>query len=429
MPTSLVIATQTIVIDADHVKIHGSPMILTINPVLGDNSLILPLNNYMNVIIDWGDDTTPYVSEPGVLKYVADIPSHDYATPADGTQVSIYIYDVPSCLATYQYESRGCVPHFGNINSYTGSDIIIGVQFGKLRTESFAYAFNTATELIDVTGKPEKTVTDMTGLFYGCSSFVGDTSSLSKWNTSNVLDMNNMFNGCTLFNASLKKWDVSSVQNMNKMFYVCSSFVGDLKRWDTSSVTDMSFMFLGCVRFNCDISAWNTSNVTTMSNMFNSCSAFNSKIDGWDVSNVINMDTMISYCLVFNRPLDGWDVSNVINMGHMFAGCPLFNRDLSSWDVSNVEDMSYMFQQAIAYDHDISMWDISKVADFTLFMDQVPFKTKYYDRLLKAWSQLLLRRDLSFDMPLVQYKPKYEKYRDYIILHFGWIITDAGPAM
>ena len=56
----------------------------------------------------------------------------------------------------------------------------------------------------------------MAYLFAGLK-FNGD---ISKWNVSNVRDMENMFDGSS-FNGDISKWDVSKVKNMSNMFKGC----------------------------------------------------------------------------------------------------------------------------------------------------------------------------------------------------------------
>ena len=51
-------------------------------------------------------------------------------------------------------------------------------------------------------------------------------------------------------------WDTSSVTNMSYLFYGATTFNGDIGIWDTSSVTDMSTMFYQASSFNQDISGW-----------------------------------------------------------------------------------------------------------------------------------------------------------------------------
>ena len=66
-------------------------------------------------------------------------------------------------------------------------------------------------------------VTNMSWIFYGCSSLIS-IPDISKWDIKNVCNMHDMFNGC------------SSLISLP-----------DISNWDTNKVTDMAFMFEGCV--------------------------------------------------------------------------------------------------------------------------------------------------------------------------------------
>ena len=153
--------------------------------------------------------------------------------------------------------------------------------------------------------------------FYKVKHIIG----IEDWDVSKVTNMNGMFIGCTRFNSDLSKWDVSNVKDMRSMFSDCRNFNSDLSNWDVSNVEDMRFMFRSCDNFNSDLSKWNVFNVKNMRFMFLSCDNFNS--DG--------------------KSLNNWDVSNVQDMGYMFQDCYNFNSDLSKWNVSNVKDMKNMF--------------------------------------------------------------------------------------
>merc|ERR1719181_1954405 len=61
----------------------------------------------------------------------------------------------------------------------------------------------------------------MSRLFSGAKLFRGD---ISKWDVSNVRDMNGMFHSAELFNSDISKWDVSRVGNMDHMFSYATSF-------------------------------------------------------------------------------------------------------------------------------------------------------------------------------------------------------------
>lgn len=52
----------------------------------------------------------------------------------------------------------------------------------------------------------------MRRMFYDATSFNAD---ISKWNVSNVKDMDSMFLGATSFNQDLSSWDISSIENID----------------------------------------------------------------------------------------------------------------------------------------------------------------------------------------------------------------------
>ena len=128
--------------------------------------------------------------------------------------------------------------------------------------------------------------------FYKVKHIIG----LENWDVSEVTNMNGMFIGCTRFNSDLSKWDVSNVKDMRSMFSDCRNFNSDLSKWDVSNVEDMGFMFAECETFNCDLSNWNVSKVENMRFMFQNCYNFNSDLSKWNVSNVKNMKNIFDNC-------------------------------------------------------------------------------------------------------------------------------------
>ena len=73
---------------------------------------------------------------------------------------------------------------------------------------------------------------------------------ISKWNTSQVTDMRELFKNYDEFNDNISDWDVSNVTDMSYMFYCSSLFNQDVSKWDVSNVTDMSSMFYCSSLFN-----------------------------------------------------------------------------------------------------------------------------------------------------------------------------------
>jgi surface protein len=215
-------------------------------------------------------------------------------------------------------------------------------------------------------------ITDMSRLFQGFLDFNLD---ISKWDTSNVTNMNYMFYSGEFivttmqFNQPLNDWDTSSVTQMIGMFMSTKAFNQPLNNWDTSSVTNMSSMFYVATAFNQPLNDWDTSNVTNMNYMFRVATAFNQPLNDWDTSSVTDMSSMFEYTESFNQPLNDWDTSSVTDMNSMFEDTESFNQPLNDWDTSSVTDMSSMFSYATAFkNQNLSSWNIEMINDHGWFM-------------------------------------------------------------
>ena len=126
---------------------------------------------------------------------------------------------------------------------------------------------------------------------------------IEDWNTSGVTDMSDLFNyyyyfdsdyesddefydildnsNLGDFNKDISKWDTSSVTNMNNMFWGTKGFNQPIGCWEVSSVTNMNGMFCCTKSFNQDISDWDTSEVTHMKRIFDSAENFNPENAPW----------------------------------------------------------------------------------------------------------------------------------------------------
>ena len=144
----------------------------------------------------------------------------------------------------------------------------------------------------------------------------------------------------------LNSIDTSEITDMSGLFHKFEGILKiDVSKWDVSNVENMDSMFKGCINLEeiIGIEKWDVSNVENMEDMFYECKLFNQDISGWDVSNVKNMEDMFYRCYEFNKPLNNWDVSSVENMQDMFRSCEKFNQDISKWNVSKVTNNSCMF--------------------------------------------------------------------------------------
>ena len=105
----------------------------------------------------------------------------------------------------------------------------------------------------------------------------GETN-LNCIDTSDIIDMSRIFSRIrfdirkTLGNIDVSKWNVSNVENMEYMFYNYKKFNCDLSNWDVSNVTSMKYMFFDCQNFTGKgLENWDVSKVEDMTDMFKNC--------------------------------------------------------------------------------------------------------------------------------------------------------------
>ena len=109
-------------------------------------------------------------------------------------------------------------------------------------------------------------VTNMNSMFNGCGNLI----SIPQLNTSNVTNMSNMFKGCKLI-TTIPLMDTSNVAYMAYMFDSCNNLIS-IPPMDTSKVTGMGSMFYRCNNL-ISIPQLDLSKVTNVSLMFASCYA------------------------------------------------------------------------------------------------------------------------------------------------------------
>ena len=109
-------------------------------------------------------------------------------------------------------------------------------------------------------------------------------------------------------------WDTSTVTNMSELFYSCSSIQElDVGVLDTSAVKTMEYMFARCESLHTlDLRTFNTSQVTNMGSMFfQSCQLSDLDVSSFDTSQVTNMDWMFYCCNLEKLDLSSFDTSRV----------------------------------------------------------------------------------------------------------------------
>ena len=179
--------------------------------------------------------------------------------------------------------------------------------------------------------------------------------------------------------------DTSKITDMRGLFATELSKIDniDISKWDVSNVTNMQQMFSSYKKFNCDLSNWDVSNVTDMASMFTACENFEGKgLDKWDTISVEEMEMMFSYCTKFNADLSNWEVGNINDFSYMFSHCSNFEgKGLDKWNTENARNMSYMFNNCKKFDCDLTIWDVRLVDDFEGMFDgcnKLKFKPSWY---------------------------------------------------
>lgn len=368
----------------------------------------LPLKEYANITIDWGDGNAT-THKKGIF------PTHVYTAPGS-YKITIVVNDrakdIGSMYMNGNHPSRTMLLDVSNWgegiwNSFYGA--FFGANYLTVsatdmpdlsQTTSMFRAFQNCSSLVGKTFKDwdVSTITNMRYMFAGGSKYKNINSymifngDVSGWNTANVTNMKAMFANCIAFDVggtqSLNNWNTAAVTDMQFMFKVDvidSVFKVNVSSWNTANVTNMKAMFEARAAFNCDISNWSTHNVTDMSYMFKEAYAFNKNINrngnSWNTAAVTRMKAMFNSAYSFNGDITNWNTASLLSTESMFENAYTFNQNLRTkgdvWNMAEVTNMKWMFYYAEAFNGDIANWNIAKVTDMELmFYGADAFKEK-----------------------------------------------------
>ena len=336
----------------------------TTKPGSASNTVVLPLlsGGTYSGTIDWGDSTT------SVLSYANR--THVYAS--SGT----YTITLSGTIEGWLFNNGGDRRKITDISNWGNLTMTTGAAFYGCQNMD-----------VSATDSPIISSTTLGNCFRNCTSLT--TPDFSSWDVSGVNSMQQMFDGCSLFNGDVTTWDVSNVTTFvyNSaafrlgMFQNCFQFNQDISGWDVSSSTDLSGMFTSCRVFDQDLSNWYMNNKTELGSMFNGCYVFNNGgsdgIKNWNVSNCIDFANMFGNARAFNQPIGNWNVSSAQYMSFMFGAAWSFNQDIGSWNVSNVTTMARMFDSARDFNNggsdSIRNWDISSNTSMYLMFGRGSF--------------------------------------------------------
>ena len=132
-------------------------------------------------------------------------------------------------------------------------EVVFDGSFADYHPTTCSSWFKDMRELTNITNIQNlKTdyVTDMSSMFYDCSSLT--SLNLSGFNTAHVTNMGSMFEGCySLPSLDVSNFNTSRVIDMSWMFYDCSSLTSlDLSNFTFNSGTSTSYMLFKCTGLN-----------------------------------------------------------------------------------------------------------------------------------------------------------------------------------
>ncbi|MFV0290183.1 MAG: BspA family leucine-rich repeat surface protein [Mangrovibacterium sp.] len=272
--------------------------------------------------------------------------------------------------------------------------------------------------------------TSMENAFAGCANLqvkASDVPDLAK-----ATNMASMFKNAKLLNFDISNWDVSTITDMSYLFSGASSFnngdVGNLTgkplNWGikTAKVSSTAYMFENAASFNQSITGWNFAQLVSMEGMFKEAVLFNNgdlgnnsampmtftwpspaKLEGFKstfqgaksynqtviglkTSKVTDFSNLFNGASLFNQPTPSTiDFSNALDMSGMFADAASYNQNIADWDISKVAKMDSMFKNAVAFDQNLSKWKISALTQAEDMFAGAKLSQQNYDRTLVSW--------------------------------------------
>ena len=208
-------------------------------------------------------------------------------------------------VARYTANTSGVVPTFNDnydrIINETETNGIYTVEIHS--SEDFSKCiFGGISSILSIEYlKITSNVTDMTDMFYNCTSL--KQINTTEWDTSNVIKMRNTFQKCTsLTSLDVSLFDVSNVTHMDYMFDNCTllTSVGDLSKWSANNLINTSSMFSYCDRLtSINLSNLKPNALEYIGFMFADCR----RLSRLDLSN-LDLNTAISTYNLFTNDYD-----------------------------------------------------------------------------------------------------------------------------
>lgn len=196
-----------------------------------------------------------------------------------------------------------------------------GNKFNTVNVTDMACMFAGLNKLesIDLEKFDLTSTKNIQGMFAMCESL--DTIEVSSWDTKNVEYYADIFYATTsLENLDVSNWNTSSAKELHQVFYKSGIGSLDLSKWDTTNVTNMEGMFETTPNLTyLDVSTWNTENVTDMSYMFYKCALEDIDLSSFNTQKVTDIDLMFCYGSAKTIDFKNLDLPNLVTAEFMFS--------------------------------------------------------------------------------------------------------------
>ena len=204
----------------------------------------------------------------------------------------------------------------------------------------------TYIDKIDANNLDVSNVTDGSYMFYSCAN--STEINVSQWNTSKIKYFDKMFSNCkSLAFLDVNNWDMISGYSLSGMFSYSGITDIDLSKWDTSNISNLSNLFYNCTKLKqIDLHTWNTQNVYNVSWMFSGTPKLTNLkgVENWNVENVKYIEYWFHDCGLYEIKLPDLKKNDINSLQHMFSWANNITEiDLTKIDMSKVTDLNETF--------------------------------------------------------------------------------------
>ena len=255
---------------------YGNDVFVDCFSLVGDKGTTYNYNNahYGYAHLDGGP------SDPGYFSEVPQPQAYACYTPENTTL--IFYYDTQRSTregTTYDLNEGSDDPiWYTDGTNPSVTQVAFDASFADARPTSTKEWFRDMSEIQSISGLEylnTEDVTDMSSMFYGCSSIT--SLDLSHFNTAKVKNMGGLFRDCSgLKSVNLSSFITASVSYMNQMFYGCSNLTSlDLSCFNTRVVVLATGMFMNCNNLVTIYASdeWSTQYTMAHSGMFTGCTS------------------------------------------------------------------------------------------------------------------------------------------------------------